>query len=59
MILTGNPKSDLFSLLHKLVDMEGSDLHLRVGSPPQVRDHAGGVTEVHFTDWQAGLTFLP
>jgi twitching motility protein PilT len=39
MGLTGNPKEDLFGLLHKLIDMEGSDLHLRVGCPPQIRIH--------------------
>jgi twitching motility protein PilT len=39
MSFTGNPKDDLLTLLHKLIEVGGSDLHLRVGCPPQVRIH--------------------
>ena len=39
MSFTGNPQDALFVLLNKLIKLGGSDLHLRVGSPPQVRIH--------------------
>jgi len=39
MSFSGNPKDDLFGLLRILVEKAGSDLHLRVGCPPQIRVH--------------------
>ena len=39
MSLTGESQITLSELLHKLIEMGGSDLHLRVNSPPQVRIH--------------------
>ncbi|NNE66154.1 MAG: type IV pilus twitching motility protein PilT [Pyrinomonadaceae bacterium] len=32
-------RSEIFDLLSKLLELDGSDLHLRFGSPPQVRIH--------------------
>ncbi len=39
MSITGPPQATLAELLNKLVEMGGSDLHLRVDSPPQIRLH--------------------
>ena len=39
MTLNGDARSKLTELLHKTIELGGSDLHLRVDSPPQVRVH--------------------
>ncbi len=39
MSINGDPKAALTALLNKMVEMGGSDLHIRVDSPPQVRLH--------------------
>jgi twitching motility protein PilT len=39
MSINGDPKAALTTLLNKMVEMGGSDLHIRVDSPPQVRLH--------------------
>jgi twitching motility protein PilT len=39
MSITGDPKTSLTGLLNKTIEIGGSDLHLRVDSPPQVRIH--------------------
>ncbi len=39
MDFTGDPQNTLTDLLNKMIEMGGSDLHLRVDSPPQVRIH--------------------
>jgi twitching motility protein PilT len=39
MDFNGEPQITLTELLTKLIEMGGSDLHLRVGSPPQIRLH--------------------
>ncbi len=39
MSISGNPKDALLGLLNKTLELEGSDLHLRVGCPPHVRVH--------------------
>ncbi len=39
MSFSGDPKGTLFGLLNQLVELGGSDLHLRVGCPPQIRIH--------------------
>ena len=39
MNFTGNPQDELLGLLNKLIELGGSDLHLRVDSAPQVRVH--------------------
>jgi twitching motility protein PilT len=39
MTLNGDPRSKLTELLQKTIELGGSDLHLRVDSPPQVRVH--------------------
>lgn len=39
MSIHGDPQATLAQLLNKMVEMGGSDLHLRVDSPPQVRLH--------------------
>jgi twitching motility protein PilT len=39
MGIAGNPKTTLIGLLNKTIEMGGSDLHLRVDSPPQIRIH--------------------
>ena len=39
MSITGDPREYLANLLNITVGMGGSDLHLRVDSPPQIRVH--------------------
>ena len=39
MDVSANPQATLTSLLNKMIEIGGSDLHLRVDSPPQVRVH--------------------
>jgi len=39
MSINGDPKASLTGLLNKTIELGGSDLHLRVDSPPQVRIH--------------------
>src|SRR4029078_11770987 len=39
MTLNGDARSKLTELLQKTIELGGSDLHLRVDSPPQVRVH--------------------
>jgi twitching motility protein PilT len=39
MSITGDPKAVLTELLETTIDIGGSDLHLRVDSPPQIRIH--------------------
>ncbi|MEP6787978.1 MAG: ATPase, T2SS/T4P/T4SS family, partial [Acidobacteriota bacterium] len=39
MSFNGDPRTALTGLLNRMIEMGGSDLHLRVDSPPQVRLH--------------------
>ena len=39
MTFNGDARTKLTDLLHKTIELGGSDLHLRVDSPPQVRVH--------------------
>ena len=39
MTLNGGSQITLAELLNKMIEMDGSDLHLRVNSPPQIRVH--------------------
>src|SRR6476619_628777 len=39
MSINGDSKTALTGLLNRLIEMGGSDLHLRVDSPPQIRLH--------------------
>ena len=39
MSFNGDPRAALIGLLNRMIEMGGSDLHLRVDSPPQVRLH--------------------
>ena len=39
MSITGNPQAALTELLKKTIEIGGSDLHIRVDSPPQIRVH--------------------
>jgi twitching motility protein PilT len=39
MSINGDPQAVLAGLLNKTVELGGSDLHLRVDSPPQIRIH--------------------
>src|SRR5580765_8605871 len=39
MSFTDDPRTTLVGLLTKTIDISGSDLHLRVDSPPQIRLH--------------------
>lgn len=39
MSINGDPRESLATLLRRTVEMGGSDLHIRVDSPPQVRIH--------------------
>ncbi|MDM7921200.1 MAG: type IV pilus twitching motility protein PilT [Pyrinomonadaceae bacterium] len=43
MSINGNPQAVLAGLLQKTVELGGSDLHLRVDSPPQIRIHGNFV----------------
>ncbi len=52
MILNGESQNTLTELLNKLIEAGGSDLHLRVGSPPQIRLHG----LMHPLDGYAPLT---
>jgi twitching motility protein PilT len=39
MSINGDPQAALKDLLEKTIDLGGSDLHIRVDSPPQIRIH--------------------
>jgi twitching motility protein PilT len=39
MSINGDPQAALKGLLEKTIDLGGSDLHIRVDSPPQIRIH--------------------
>ena len=43
MSVNGNPQAVLAGLLQKTVELGGSDLHIRVDSPPQIRIHGNFV----------------